>query len=338
MSDRTAAATDAAGERHKSTRVPNVFHFVFGMKPQTQPFHLMHYLCLVSCIGVNRPDSVIFHCQHEPWGEYWDRIRPYLKVVRIEPDSFVSSFHYRDPEVESLRYAHLADIARLQILAEYGGIYADMDTLFVSPLPASFFERSFIMGREPEQWSPAGSAAGGSLCNAWMMGEPNARFAREFLRQTYESFDGSWSNHSTVLAYRVSREYPEWIDIEPPRSFFHFDYSGTDIGNVFKRRVTDLAGIFSIHLWSHCWWEAAVMHSAFFHEGRLTPAYVRHADTTYAAIARPFLPQDLGRQDRVTWTKEQLYATVEDASWLRRKLVRFIARGGRPASDGKVPA
>jgi hypothetical protein len=307
------------------SRVPNIFHFVFGLKPQTEPFHLMHYLCLASCLGVNRPSAVMFHCQYEPWGEYWDRIRPYLKVKSIEPDPFILSFRYRDPEVERLRYAHLADVARLQVLRQYGGIYADMDTLFIAPLPNPFFDRSFTMGREPEHWSAAATAAGGALCNAWMMGEPDAPFVREFLRRTYDSFDGTWSNHSTTLAFRLSREHPEWIDIEPPRSFFYFGYDRHDLRRLFKSYEPDLAGIFSIHLWSHCWWEASGMNSAFFHGKRLTSAYVRHAKSTYAVLARPLLPLDLGGQDRKTWIQEQLRTGLENIIWLKRKAVRRMA-------------
>src|SRR5579871_92227 len=101
------------------SRVPNVFHFVFGLKPQTEPFHLMHYLCLASCIGVNKPDAVMFHCQHEPWGEYWDRIRPQLTLVPVNPDPYIASYEYGNPRIAGLRYAHLADIARLEILAEH---------------------------------------------------------------------------------------------------------------------------------------------------------------------------------------------------------------------------
>ena len=165
-------------------RVPNIFHFVFGFRPQTEPLHLMYYLCLASCIGVNRPDAVFFHCQHEPWGEYWDRIRPLLTVRPIEPDPFIAAYRYRDPELERLRYAHFTDVARLKVIAEHGGVYADMDTLFVAPLPRSFFQRSFIMGREAVDLDAAAQAAGGSLCNAWMMGEEGAPFAVELLARS----------------------------------------------------------------------------------------------------------------------------------------------------------
>lgn len=313
-----------------ASRVPNVFHFVFGLRPQTEPFHLMHYLCLASCIGVNKPDKVMFHCQHEPWGEYWERIRPQLTIMPIEPDPFISSFHYRDPDLDHLRYAHLADVARLEIIAEHGGVYADMDTLFVSPLPASFFERPFVMGREPAEWSAAATEAGGALCNAWMMGEPGAPFAREWLSQTYQSFDGSWSAHSTLLPFRMSREHPEWIHVEPSRSFFAFGFDQFGIRDIFKRRVRDLDGIYSIHLWGHCWWDAGIRHAGFFHAKRLTPAYVRHAGTTYATVARQFLPADFGRQDTAAWAGERFRAAAENGAWLaaraKRKLTKTVPR------------
>lgn len=312
-------------------RVPNVFHFVFGLKPQTEPFHLMHYLCLASCIGVNKPDAVMFHCQHEPRGEYWDRIRPQLTIVPVKPDPFISSFEYHNASIDSLRYAHLADVARLEILAEHGGIYADMDTLFVAPLPDSLFDESFILGLETADWSTAAKAAGGSLCNAWMMGEPGAPFAHKWLSRTYQSFDGSWSAHSTLLPFQLSQEHPEWIHVEPSRSFFHFDYHPEGLRNIFRRRVNDLKGIYSMHLWSHCWWDPKVRNTARFHGGRLTPAYVRHADTTYAALARPFLPPDLGKQDSGTWECERFGAALENSTWLalglKRKIAGTVLRG-----------
>jgi Glycosyltransferase sugar-binding region containing DXD motif len=322
------AATGGPQASVRAGRIPNVYHFVFGLKPQKEPFHLMHFLCLASCIGVNKPDAVMFHCQNEPWGEYWDRIRPQLTLVPVKPDPFVSSFEYRDANIGSLRYAHLADIARLEILVEHGGIYADMDTLFVAPLPETLFHQSFVMGLETADWSAAAKQAGGSLCNAWMMSEPRAPFAREWLARTYESFDGSWSAHSTLLPFRLSQDHPDWIHVEPARSFFHFDYYPAGLRNIFKRRAHDLEGVCSMHLWSHCWWDARTRNTARFHAGRLTPAYVRHADTTYASIARPFLPVDFGKQDSATWQRERVAAAIENAGWLgwglKRKLEKAL--------------
>ncbi len=317
------------------TRVPNVVHFIFGFQPQTQPFHLMHYLCLASCIGVNRPDAVFFHCQHEPWGDYWDRIRPELTVRHIEPDPFIASFRYQDPMLERFRYAHFTDVARIKAIAEHGGIYADMDTLFVSPLPAPFFERSFVMGKEKTDLGDAAARdAGGSLCNAWMMGERGAPFAHEWLSRLKETFDGTWNAYACLAPYRLSVEHPEWIHVEPERSFFHFDYGAPGLRDIFTRRVMDLEGIYSIHLWSHRWWNAKARGPIRFHAGRLTPAYVRGADTTYAAVARNFLPPELGRQGLVERTAESLQNAWEDLAWpvigppgrLERRLRRMRSR------------
>jgi hypothetical protein len=306
------------------TRVPNVFHFVFGFRPQTEPFHLVYYMCLSSCIGANKPDAVFFHCQHEPWGEYWDRIRPQLEVRRIEPSPFIAAFRYKDPALERLRYAHFTDVARLQVIHDYGGVYADMDTLFVAPLPRDFFARSFIMGAEETDFSEAAAReAGGSLCNAWMMGERGAPFARELLARLETEFDGSWNAFACVAPYRLSREHPEWIDVEPERSFFHFNYHAPGLGDIFTRRVADLSGIYSIHLWNHRWWNARDRGPIRFHAGRLTPAYIRHADTTYAAVGRNFLPPDLGDQGAGAWARERLRNAWEDALW------RIIGPPGR---------
>jgi hypothetical protein len=159
-----------------------------------------------------------------------------------------------------------------------------------------------------------------------MMGEPGAPFVREWLSRTYQSFDGSWSSHSTLLPFRLSQEHPEWIHVEPSRSFFHFDYYPAGLRSIFKHRVQDLNGIYSMHLWSHCWWDARSRNTARFHAQRLTPAYVRHADTTYAAASRPFLPVDLGRQNIGTWKRERLCAAAENAAWLTVSVKRKLAR------------
>ena len=298
------------------SRIPNVFHFVFGLRPQTEPFHLMHYLCLASCIAVNRPDRVYFHCQHQPWGPFWDIVRPALTIVPLKPDPFITAFRYADPAMDRHRYAHLADVARLEILAAHGGIYADMDTLFVAPLPAALFERTFVMGREPVDFGqPEVMAAGGSLCNAWLAGEPGSPFAREWLARVRESFDGSWNRHSAILPFSLSREHPEWLHIEPQRSFFPFGWDRAGLNDIFTRNVRQLGGIHSIHLWSHCWWDAEARNFTTFHAGRLTPAYVRRARTTYARLARRFLSAGLGEQDLAAWTRERRKALWENSAW-----------------------
>lgn len=283
--------------------IPNVFHFVFGLREQTEPFHLMYYLCLASCLEVNRPDAVCFHYHHEPHGEWWDRIKPRLTLRRIEPERLVADYRYDDPTIGGFRYAHLADFARLRILLEEGGIYADIDTLFLRPFPAEWRTRQFILGREK---APAGAMDGGSLCNAWIASAPGAEFCRHWLESMAEAFDGSWSNHSTLLPYRLSRAFPDLIDVEPETSFYALDWSPRSIGALFMRSVPLPDTAYSLHLWNHLWWSPKRLDFSHFHGGRLTVDYVAHADTTYAKHARRFLPEDVTGARAAYWRQHAL--------------------------------
>ena len=290
----------------------------------------MHYLCIASCLHINKPDAVLFHYQHMPWGPWWELIAPYLQLRKIEPDKFISSFSYNDPAIGQYRYAHLSDIARLEILIKYGGIYADIDTLFINKLPDSFFEREFVMGTEKVDWTvTAAQTAGGSLCNAWMMGAPNASFAKLLLARTYESFDGTWSAHSTFLPYRLSREHPDLIHVEPQRSFFFYDWTGEGIRGIFEKPRLNLDEVYSIHLWSHMWWNRNRIDASYFHAGRLTPEYVRFSKSAYAELARPFLPEGASH-NRLNFELQKTNAILENGALACRKYL------GKCTGRGKV--
>lgn len=269
--------------------IPNVFHFVFGLREQTEPFHLTYYLCLASCIEVNRPDAVHFHYHHEPWGEWWERIKPKLVLRQISPERSIADYSYGDPSLNKFRYAHLADFARLRILLEEGGIYADIDTLFLNPLPTKWRERQFILGQEK---APASALDGGSLCNAWIASAPGAEFCHRWLNGMDEAFDGTWSNHSTLLPYLLWRQHPLLLDVEPESAFYALDWTPRGINDLFMRRVDLPPNAYSLHLWNHLWFAEDRLDFSHFHSDMLTVDYVRFANTTYAHRARPYLPED----------------------------------------------
>lgn len=270
--------------------IPNVFHFVFGLREQTEPFHLMYYLCLASCLEVNQPDEVHFHYHNEPYGEWWERIKPRLRLRRIDPEQFVTDYRYDDPTVAAFRYAHLADFARLRILLEEGGIYADIDSLFLRPLPPAWRSQQFILGEEK---APAGAEDGRSLCNAWIAAAPGAEFCRRWLEGMEQAFDGSWSNHSTLLPYRLSKQFPALLDIQSPASFYALDWTPKGIGNLLLRNVNLPDEARSLHLWNHLWFAKSRLDFSHFHAEQLTIDYIAFANTTYARIARRFLPTDV---------------------------------------------
>lgn len=273
----------------KLLRIQNVYHFVFGLKPQTAPFHLLHYLCLASCRAVNRPERIVLHLHYEPYGPLWDLIRPQIEIQRLSAEDCARPLAYQDHFTKSFSYAHVADFIRLRILYEQGGIYADMDTLFLAPPPPEFFQESCVMGAERVDVT-APSSPEGSLCNALIMAEPGAPFIKLWMDAMPDAFDGSWSNHSTFLPYRLSRAHPDLIRVEPESRFFAFDWTAAGIAGLFEEDRTPPPEAISLHLWAHLWWDMERRDMSDFNHERLTTDYVAQAETTFAKLARPFLP------------------------------------------------
>lgn len=271
------------------------FHFFFGLRVQNEPFHILHYLCLESCRQVNRPHKIHLHLRHRPYGIWWDRIVPHLQIHIVEDAplafdtaKYADSAEGRNIAASGFSYAHEADFLRLQILLKHGGVYADMDTLFVRPYPHSFYAHEFLIGEEAAIVGNNGVLRP-SLCNAVIFSRPQARFAREWLRRMGEVFDGTWNRHSCDEAARVWSDEPLSATVAPTAAFYPFAATPIGIASLFVQNATLPRGVYSMHLWAHLWWQEKRIDFTLFHAGLLTDDYVRTADTTYAKLARRFL-------------------------------------------------
>lgn len=302
------------------TTIPSTFHFVYGLRPQTEAFPLQHHLAVASCAGVNPGARIVMHLHERPWGEWWERTEGLVEIAAIEPDEAIARHDYLDRGMGAFRYAHLADVARLEVLDREGGYYADIDSIFIRPVPAEWSQRSYVMGHERP---PAG--ARGSLCNAWIGSAPGAVFGRRWLEALPEAFDGSWSNHSTVLPYELSVLHPEEISVEPEERFFALDWTPSGVADLLERSVELPSEALSLHLWEHLWASPERLGVSAFHAGLLTPEYVTFADTTYARLARPHLADDVAVSPRA-WAEQQAELRRLRA---RRRTLRLRRRAGR---------
>jgi hypothetical protein len=308
--------------------IPRSFHFIFGLKPQTTPFHLAHYLCLRSCIEVNRPAAVNFHYRNMPWGPLWDLVVSQITLRPLAESVPLDTYAYPEASTSvTYRYAHTSDFLRVAILEREGGVYADIDTLFIRPYPDRLYQHPFVMGHELVDPHVPSATLGGSLCNAVLLSEPGARFAQLWQQQMASSFDGSWSRHSTFLPYEISRAHPETIAVEPESSFFHLDWTREGIRRLFETSETLPDSVYSLHLWAHLWWESGRTDVSRFHADRLTPEYIAYANTTYARYARRFLPANLKLGSRAAWTTQRAIAQATDAASILKARAAARVRG-----------
>ena len=274
--------------------IPNILHFVFGMAEDFggKPFSFAHYLSVKSAVALNKPDAAYFHYQFEPEGEWWERAKPLLTLNQLKaPDSFMgqSLFHV----------AHKADVIRLQMLKETGGIYLDLDTISVKPL-TDLVGHSFVIGQElksayvPKNWrqhlklkmglkkSSAGGATG--LCNAVLLSEKNSDFVNHWLKE-YQTFrskgrDKYWNEHSVQVPEKLAMLYPESLTQLSPRAFHYPLYDPAGLRMMFEE-VHSFPDAYLHHLWESFSWNNYL--------SKLSPDIVQQKDTTYNLIARRFL-------------------------------------------------
>jgi glycosyltransferase involved in cell wall biosynthesis len=271
--------------------IPRCAHFVFGLEEQVEPFHFLHYVSLESCRCVLEPDVIYFHHKHLPWGPWWDRIRPRLTLVEVDLVPEVRAADYSDGHVPAdYRYAHHSDFIRLDALLASGGVYADIDTIFVRPFPRELFAASFVIGREAAVRDERSGEMRPSLCNALLMSEPGAPFARLWRDEMADALNGTWSNHSGFLSEALSRRVLGSVRVEPEVTFFSFPATPAGLSALLDRRCDLPADALTVHLWAHLWWDRQRRDFTDVHGERYLPSFVRRGRTTLAELARPYLP------------------------------------------------
>ena len=272
-------------------RIPPLAHFVYGLRPQSEPFHLLHYVAIESCRQVLAPEQIFVHYGELPWGTYWDLIRPHVTLVPVEPVAAVTEAQYH-PELvpPHLRYAHHADFVRLDALWEHGGLYADIDTVFLHPLPDTFLDAPFVIGREGLVADELTGVRRHSLCNALMLAEPRSAFVGAWRRQMAGEINGTWSNHSGFLAARLADEAPDQVRVAPEHRFFPAACSVEGLADLLERDAVDDRDATSVHLWAHLWWPAGRTDYSRVHAGALTADRLARDATSLARFVRPYLP------------------------------------------------
>ncbi|MEN9559197.1 MAG: hypothetical protein RLZZ502_408 [Pseudomonadota bacterium] len=276
------------------------FHFIFGLKEQTEPLHLLYFLCLATCRYHHPQAEIHFWYRHLPHGPYWERAHSdlSLQLHQVGDIGFARLAQRYDHHQEGrfivsnhLSYAHEADLLRLQILHTHGGGYVDIDTLFIAPYPERFWQAECLLGEEDSLPATEPSLQGilqPSLCNAVILAQPGAAFIRTWLERMEHSFDGSWSNHSCQEAARIWTAHPDWCQLLPARSFYGIGWSVTGFQNLFEHCV-DLHAMYSIHLWSHLWWSPERNDFSNIHAQMIDEAWLKTHHCTLSQIVKPIL-------------------------------------------------
>jgi len=173
-------------------RIPNIIHFCFGLKADAS-FGFLEYLAIKSAHVINGPERIYLHYQHECSGGWWDKAKELVVLNKVDAPTQI----YGRPLIH---FAHRADVLRLMVLLEQGGIYLDIDTLCVRPF-TDLLTQECVLGKQSNRHG---------LCNAVILSEPRGKFLTEWLER-YRTFrstghDDYWDEHSVQIPARLARE------------------------------------------------------------------------------------------------------------------------------------
>ncbi|XP_077867480.1 uncharacterized protein LOC144356687 [Saccoglossus kowalevskii] len=186
---------------HEKTVVPNIAHYVwFG----NLSFRFDHLISLLSAHRVMKATKIMFHTNCEPNGTFWEEAKltiPTLEIKYRKPPKTIFGY-----SLEKSKVFHLTDIARLEVLLEYGGIYMDCDVIVVQSLePLRHYD--YVMGREDPT----------HLNNGILI----ARKDSLFLKMYYEGYRfykrSCWGCDSILYPNALAIQFPGLIKIENKR-------------------------------------------------------------------------------------------------------------------------
>lgn len=183
-----------------NNKVPNIVHYIwFGCK---RKFIAYHYLSILSAMSVQNACKVFFHTDCEPPQDnvLFQHLKKHERFQIVKKDAPTQIFGKTIKRPE-----HQADVARIELLMRYGGIYLD-DTQIVTRSMDPLRRLSCSMPYEKK----------GTLMNGVIVAEPNAPFLKKWLFLGYQDFeDNRWAWNSCRKPYFLWEKYPDLLHVEP---------------------------------------------------------------------------------------------------------------------------
>ena len=290
------ACADGSISRHNAPNVtpdiPRIVHFTWGLKGDGA-FTFALYLAIRAAQASIAPSAIKIHYTRLDRENRWFKaLESHLTLVYHDPAEYLDAAGFgAGGHRKEWHVAHVADVLRLQILRDEGGIYLDSDAYALQSFDAILRgARDVVMAHE------GGNRYG--MANAVVVAKKGAPFVERWLKE-YESFDEQdWNWHSVVLPKKLAARFPEEVCALSPTAFFwplwtdsHVEYMHARLSGEEAREVQDrvrghggalYAEQLVYHAWSHNSYERFVE--------RLTPEVVREEDTRFNILMRRFLP------------------------------------------------
>ena len=234
---------------NRPTKIPNIIHFIFFGYTEFLP---IHYISIKSAIEVHKPNKVYLYNSIRPKNnKYWDEI---LKNNVVEIVDIIAPEEFNNVKLEKFQYK--ADITRMELLIQQGGIYLDIDVISLKPF-SSLLEKSLVLGVESSD-DPETTDLNEikSITNAVMLAEPNHPFLNDWLGQIGDNLvNKKWAYHAVCLPLEILKQSNYEYTLLPRKYFMPFDFRDDYIFSDDRSHLDKLEDSYTMHLWETIWWD-----------------------------------------------------------------------------------
>ena len=215
--------------------IPNIVHFIWFAKHETKEMTFLNFISILSAYKIQKPDTIYLHCNHLPSGQWWERLwqEVPIRLVFKEPPTTIHG-------QKLLHTYHQGDVAKMEVLSQYGGIYLDYDVIVLHSFnPLRKFDA--VMGKEKPPKLNAGV----------ILSSKNSVFL-QLLKQSYKNNYRplDWDYNCARLAYKIAMKRQDLVHIEP------FGFTTPDWGDrrLLWNEAIDWSKLYVMHVMGHFDW------------------------------------------------------------------------------------
>lgn len=234
--------------------IPNVVHFIRLHGRLERPWSLINTCCVRAAHAVQKPDKIVLWTDQD----VPEPIRDLVEVREYDPPPFVGN--------QTLEYAqYRADLARLHILREHGGVYLDTDLLLIKPLD-DLRNRDFVAGIESDD----------AICGAALMAAPGTNFLSHWLEAFEHGLSrGVWAYQCVNTPHEIACQRPDLITLLHKDTFAPFDFSRNWLFDEVQPSLP--ARTRGLHVWETFWRD---------HLGHVDEAFMARSNSLFAVSYR----------------------------------------------------
>jgi len=256
------------------TAVPKVLHFIFGLSSDFggKPFGLVHHLVIRAALRSVQPELAMFHHAHEPSGEWWEKTKQLVHLRKVKSPTAIHGHPLR-------RFAHQADVLRLELLLQFGGVYMDMDVLLLQPVQSLLTQAASAPGGVLLAHEGIDGTIGAG--NALMACTRNASIMQTWYGRYRDFSDAVWNGFSVRLPMELAIAQPGAIALLDYTAVYWPPWNPWGVAQLYRTPRCMLPQSVGVHLWETKMWASLL--------SRLTPEMVNQRDTCFARLAAAVL-------------------------------------------------